>query len=505
MRTSTRAQITSKDLLRDLTSIRFDVRSTQKAQEFVVEWLEKLRKYEDLKPMESHFPDSMKKTLLENSLSASKTFKDITHSEVLSMAQGGTAIEYHNYLDIVQKMAESLDHKLNEHKGIKKLAYHPINRSIKKHHHMENEEIQHDPEGWDEDDASDEEIIIKNTQRCVREYNEHRTRLKWESWKRLDDSSKAKWDEFSDEIKAIILSGGSQMGNSKGNNRIPKNVKAHVTENSEEEDPRKDGNEEEDQPRSILDSLRNGEKVNPGDLRNVFSSNKPKKWKVNTMIHQRSTSRVYKVSSLRRADEKGSLVDRGANGGLAGGDVRLISKTDGCVDIVGIDEHRIQGLPIATVGGKSKTNQGTMILIFHQYAYNPLGRTIHSSIQMEAFDNLVNDKSSKVKGGTQKITVPTGEEIPLDIVNGLPYMDLSPYTDEEWKELPHMVMTSDEKWDPTIFDSHQEISGERITTFADWHKWEKELIDEELEVHSHEVRGPKVNYNEYKDYFLGVP
>ena len=46
-------------------------------------------------------------------------------------------------------------------------------------------------------------------------------------------------------------------------------------------------------------------------------------------------------------------------------------------------------------------------------------------------------------------------------------MDLSPYTDEEWKELPHMVMTSDEKWDPTIFDSHQEISGERITTFAD--------------------------------------
>ena len=117
------------------------------------------------------------------------------------MAQGGTSIEYHNYLDIVQKMAASLDHKLNEHKGIKKLAYHPINRSIKKHHHMENEEIQHDPEGWDEDDASDEEIVIKNTQRCVREYNENLTRLKWESWKRLDDSSKAKWDEFSDEIK----------------------------------------------------------------------------------------------------------------------------------------------------------------------------------------------------------------------------------------------------------------------------------------------------------------
>ena len=99
MRTSTRSQITSKDLLSELTSIKFDVRSTQKDQEFVVEWLEKLRKYEDLTPMESNFSDSTKKTLLENSLGSYKTFKYITHSEVLSMAQGGVEIEYHNYLE----------------------------------------------------------------------------------------------------------------------------------------------------------------------------------------------------------------------------------------------------------------------------------------------------------------------------------------------------------------------------------------------------------------------
>ena len=48
------------------------------------------------------------------------------------------------------------------------------------------------------------------------------------------------------------------MGNSKRDNRIPKkDVKAHVTENSEEEDPRKDGNEEEDQTIAVAQIVEN--------------------------------------------------------------------------------------------------------------------------------------------------------------------------------------------------------------------------------------------------------
>ena len=68
----------------------------------------------------------------------------------------------------------------------------------------------------------------------------------------------------------------------------------------------------------------------------------------------------------------------------------------------------------------------------HQYAYNPLGKTVHSSGQLSHFGNLVNEKSMKVEGGTQSILTGNGDLIPLDIVNELAQMCLRPYTDAEW-------------------------------------------------------------------------
>jgi hypothetical protein len=37
-------------------------------------------------------------------------------------------------------------------------------------------------------------------------------------------------------------------------------------------------------------------------------------------------------------------------------------------------------------------------------------------------------------------------------VNGLPYIHIRPYTDEEWTWLPHVILTSDVDWDPTVLD-----------------------------------------------------
>ena len=64
-----------------------------------------------------------------------------------------------------------------------------------------------------------------------------------------------------------------------------------------------------------------------------------------------------------------SLVDRGANGGIAGDDVRVILKTLRNVDIQGIDNHQIQNIPIVTAGGVVKSQRGPVIAILHQYAY----------------------------------------------------------------------------------------------------------------------------------------
>ena len=45
-----------------------------------------------------------------------------------------------------------------------------------------------------------------------------------------------------------------------------------------------------------------------------------------------------------------------------------------------------------------------------------------------------------------------GYAIPLQVRDGLVYMDMQPYTNEQFDTLPHIIMTSDLPWDPTVFD-----------------------------------------------------
>src|SRR5688500_1226286 len=123
---------------------------------------------------------------------------------------------------------------------------------------------------------------------------------------------------------------------------------------------------------------------------------------------------VYSISSCHAAGHKGSLVDHGANGDIAGDDVRIIAKTDRSVDIQGIDNHRNNKIAIVTAGGVINTQKGPAIAIMHQYAYTGKGKSIHSSAQLEAHKQAVHDKSTKV-GGNQRIETLDSYVIPLNI------------------------------------------------------------------------------------------
>jgi hypothetical protein len=166
------------------------------------------------------------------------------------------------------------------------------------------------------------------------------------------------------------------------------------------------------------------------------------------------TDVVYRIGNSDMTDtyEKGGLVDRGANGGLAGKDLKVIATTDRRVDITGINDIKVDNIRIGTVGGVVKSHRGPIIAIFHQYALGDHGNSIHSSGQMESYRNKIDDRSTKV-GGTQSITTIDGYDLPLDVVNGLPHLKSRPFSEREWKEYPHVVMTSDNEWNPKVLDN----------------------------------------------------
>ncbi len=168
-----------------------------------------------------------------------------------------------------------------------------------------------------------------------------------------------------------------------------------------------------------------------------------------------AASTRYSVSSHESSNRIGALVDRGANGGIAGNDVRIIATTDRRVDIQGVSNHQVTDIPIVTCGALVNTQRGDIIAIMNQYARVRNGKTIHSCVQLEAHKHEVDDKSI-VAGGKQRIVTPDGYAIPLHVREGLVYMDMQPYTDHQFDTLPHVILTSDVPWDPTIFDKNND-------------------------------------------------
>ena len=137
------------------------------------------------------------------------------------------------------------------------------------------------------------------------------------------------------------------------------------------------------------------------------------------------------------------MVDSGANGGLAGDDVRVLETSFQKADVSGIGDTNITDLHLCTVAGVIQTTQGPIVGIFHQYAKYGHGKTIHSSNQMASFGMDVNERPKHLKGGRQSIVTPEGFVIPLAIRQGLAYMDMHPPSDHELDSFPHVTFTSD--------------------------------------------------------------
>ena len=164
----------------------------------------------------------------------------------------------------------------------------------------------------------------------------------------------------------------------------------------------------------------------------------------------------YSVSK-RKINHKTSmsLIDRGANGCVAGADCKLIGlpEVERTVNITGMDEHQLVNIPIATVGAYTVSNRGPVICVFQEVAYNGKHQSIISALQMEHFKNRVDDRCEMLGGG-QQITTSDGYNFPLSIVNGLPYLQMRPFTNKEYETLPHVIMTSSQPWDPRMYDNY---------------------------------------------------
>ena len=179
------------------------------------------------------------------------------------------------------------------------------------------------------------------------------------------------------------------------------------------------------------------------------------KWGADTISPTTNTPMnptIYSVSKGKQSGNTIALIDQGANGIVGGNDCKWIGGPvlPRSVSITGIDNHQMLNILVGTVGAVSMSQRGPVICVFHEVAYTRQHQSILSSFQMEHYGLQVDDKNPAV-GGLGRIETPDGYTFPLSYKNGLAYLKMRPFTKAEWKIMPHVMMTSDKLWDPTVF------------------------------------------------------
>jgi hypothetical protein len=112
-----------------------------------------------------------------------------------------------------------------------------------------------------------------------------------------------------------------------------------------------------------------------------------------------------------------------------------------------LTNHQCTNIDIGTVGGVIQTQKGPIIGIMHQYALINKGSTIQPPCQFEWYKNDLNDKFINFPGGLQRIKTLDGYIIPLSTTDDLVHLSIRSYTDHEWENLPHFILTSELEWD----------------------------------------------------------
>jgi hypothetical protein len=508
---STKASIEAAAKLSYVTSVKVgDGKWNGTASGFINHWVEQVRLYNDLVEPTQQIKGTMQRMLLENAVHPLEELRAVKNQADQHKVQGGKELTYDEYESLLLSAANNYDSQFKPKSG-------PNGRRAVYLHDTSDADAddQHQADDYDIDTPID--TILANAHN--RNFS-NRPRLQPEQWDKLDAESRNIWKSLPLAAKAVIIGHPTaNSGTTKTSHPPSRSVNVHqltallhhlqtgsddddAFEDAAQDDIQQEDDEAEPADDNVLLSyltdrakltkqqLDKIDSIPPSDLRKMLSSSKTRldgeKKKPGTSTRSTNAHMVYRVSNHEYHKKESSLIDRGSNGGVAGEDVRVMWKPTNPkrVNVRGLDSHEVTDIPIATVGGVIETTRGKVIAVCHNYAVTGRGKTIHSCTQLEAFKNDVNDKSVLVPGGRQRIRTIDGYIIPLAIKDGLPYLKMRPYTDQELADLPQVILTDELDWDPTVLDHDPDDDDDA---------WHDANSDEKSEL-------PDKRFDEFGDY-----
>ena len=433
-----------------LSNIKLDDTWGGTNESFTMHYNDQLRLLDSLVDSGEKRPDNARVTFLESAIESVPDLRCVKITDnVLQVQLGSTRpISYRSYFDLLKDAAFHLDQATKRGNKIQHTNVHFSGPNDEDEHCDDNQVIQQENDCSEPPESLSYSLFQSHFQGSFTT-NTQKIFLPKSIWEKL---SKDQQQLIIDHNRSLPKSGSTPLSTpNKSPSRLPHRPTSQQTAKSQQvhthqsDESTTDTTKTETTPSDPLlamvhQSIHTSDD-DASDISNVLSV----KRSCQIQVCQR-----YLFQHANHTNQQ--LVDRGANGGLAGSDMRVIHNTHRKINIQGIDNHEVTGLDVVTAATLLNTSQGKVIGIFNEYAYLWKGSSIHSSGQLEWFKTNVDEKSVNV-GGTQLMTTLDGYSVPLLIKDGLAYAtSLRKPTDQDMDTYPHVFFTSPDEWDPSVLD-----------------------------------------------------
>ena len=425
------------------TNIKLDDTWRGTNESFLMHYNDQLRLLDCLVDSDEKLPDNTRVTFLESAVESVPDLRRVKITDNVLQAQLDSTrpISYRSYFDLLKDAAFHLDQATKRGNKIRRTNVHfsgPNDEDEHQNLSSDDNQVTHQEDVYSEPPESLSYSLFQSHFQGSSTSNTQKILLPKPIWEKL---SKDQQQMIIDHNRSLPKSGSTHLSTpNKSPSPLPhkptpqQTAKSQQVHTHQSDEGTTDTTKTETTPSDPLlamvhQSIHTSDD-DASDISNVLSVKRSRQIQV---------CQCYLFQHANHTNQQ--LVDCGANGGLAGSDMRVIHKTHHKINIQGIDAATLLN-----------TSQGKVTGIFNEYAYLGKGSSIHSSGQLEWFKTNVDEKSVKV-GGTQLITTLDGYSVPLLIKDGLAYAtSLGKPTDQDMDTYPHVFFTSPDEWDPSVLD-----------------------------------------------------
>ena len=416
-------------------------------RQFLSHFKEKLRLLDSLVPVSDQLPETTRITFLQRAVQQNHDLRQmhVMDSVWRFKTDSTDALTFDTYYNLLWDAAHQYD--LNQLKrGPQRKAFFSHQEEI-----SDDDEYANAGDQFSTDSEPEEHSPYSVYQSSFHPKMPQKSFLPPHIWETLSESAKQMIIEHNKKVKLNNPTPYPSGNKTKPNPTLgqstpaPQQVHQHSQDETTEEPP------PDTSAQTLFNKCLAESGIDPTDIQNVTSVSQAKR---NISSHESTrkiqTHQRYVFAGVNQTNHQ--LIDRGANGGLAGADMRVLHTTPRKINIIGIDEHEMTGLNVVTAATLLDTQKGPIIGVFHEYAHLGKGMSIHAAGKMEWFNCKVDDRSQHV-GGAQNIQTSEGYVIPLSIESGLVYMhSMRIPTDHDLQNYPHVLFTSPDIWDTSVLD-----------------------------------------------------